>query len=123
MNIPNLLTLCRILLVPVVLVLLFRAGQAGSTLACVLFVIAALTDWFDGYLARRWNQTSAIGAFLDPVADKLMVCSVLVALACLDGGLTLALCTIIIVAREIAVSALREVMAGLGQRAVVAVGS
>ncbi|MCB1739231.1 MAG: CDP-alcohol phosphatidyltransferase family protein, partial [Gammaproteobacteria bacterium] len=50
MNIPNLLTLCRILLVPVVLVLLFRAGQAGSTLACVLFVIAALTDWFDGYL-------------------------------------------------------------------------
>ncbi len=91
-------------------------------LAGLLFGLAAITDLFDGYLARKWNQMSRFGEFLDPVADKLMVATCLVLLAHTDGRYEMALIAAIIVGREITVSALREWMAGLGARAVVKVG-
>jgi CDP-diacylglycerol--glycerol-3-phosphate 3-phosphatidyltransferase len=90
-------------------------------LTSVLFAIASFTDWLDGYLARRWDITSAFGAFLDPVADKLMVSTSLILLAGRHGGIV-AIPAAIVLAREIAVSALREWMAQRGQRDVVKVG-
>ena len=87
--------------------------------ATILFVGAAVTDWLDGYLARRWNQTSAFGAFLDPVADKLMVTAALIVLLQLNR--VDAIVAVIIIGREIAISALREWMAKLGQGKSVAV--
>src|SRR5690625_2676703 len=92
-----------------------------NVIAAVLFAVALATDWLDGWLARRWNQTSAFGAFLDPVADKLIVCSVLVMLVYRDPHWYVSLCATIIVGRELTVSALREWMAELGERGVVAV--
>jgi CDP-diacylglycerol--glycerol-3-phosphate 3-phosphatidyltransferase/cardiolipin synthase len=83
------------------------------------FVVAAITDWLDGYLARRWNQTSAFGAFLDPVADKLMVCAALLIL--LDLGRVESYIALIIIGRELTISALREWMASVGARSSVAV--
>ncbi|KDB92306.1 CDP-diacylglycerol--glycerol-3-phosphate 3-phosphatidyltransferase [Bordetella bronchiseptica D993] len=90
-----------------------------DTFAAWAFIIAALTDWFDGWLARRWNQTSAFGAFLDPVADKLMVCAALIVL--LDLSRVDAFISLIIIGREITISALREWMAKIGASASVAV--
>lgn len=127
-NTPNLLTLLRILLVPVFILAYYLSYSWAPPLATILFVLAALTDWLDGYLARRLNQTSAFGAFLDPVADKLMVASALVLLASdprvqarvIDVRL-FTIVVIIIIGREITVSALREWMAELGGRARVAV--
>lgn len=124
-NIPNLLTLLRIALIPV-FVLLFYLPYAWVHLATTaVFGLAAVTDWFDGYLARRLEQTSAFGAFLDPVADKLMVAVALVLLVDINPtglhGALLALPAAVIVGREIAVSALREWMAEVGERAQVAV--
>ncbi len=127
-NTPNLLTLLRIVLVPVFILAYYLPYPWAGLLATVLFVLAALTDWLDGYLARRLNQMSAFGAFLDPVADKLMVVSALVLLASdprvqthvIDVRL-FSIVVIIIIGREIAVSALREWMAELGRRASVAV--
>jgi cardiolipin synthase len=89
--------------------------------ATIIFVVAALTDWFDGYLARRWNQTSSFGAFLDPVADKLMVAGALLLLV--ELGRTTAVIAFIIIGREIAISALREWMAQIGASKSVAVSS
>jgi len=89
--------------------------------ALVLFMVAAATDWFDGYLARRWNETSAFGAFLDPVADKLMVAGALLVLVQLDR--VNAVIAFIIIGREITISALREWMAEIGARKSVAVSS
>lgn len=120
-NTPNLLTLLRILLIPV-FVGIFYIPLAWSPFACALvFTIGALTDWLDGYLARRWQQTSPFGAFLDPVADKLMVAVALVLLVQSDPRAVLTLPAAIIIGREITVSALREWMAGLGARTRVAV--
>ncbi|MCB2262833.1 MAG: CDP-diacylglycerol--glycerol-3-phosphate 3-phosphatidyltransferase [Candidatus Thiosymbion ectosymbiont of Robbea hypermnestra] len=120
-NTPNLLTLLRILLIPV-FVGIFYIPAAWNPLVCALiFTIAALTDWLDGYLARRWRQTSPFGAFLDPVADKLMVAVALVLLVQSDPRALLALPAAIIIGREITVSALREWMAELGSRTQVAV--
>lgn len=124
-NIPNLLTLLRIALIPV-FVLVFYLPYAWVHLATTaIFGLAAVTDWFDGYLARRLGQTSAFGAFLDPVADKLMVAVALVMLVDINPtglhGALLALPAAVIVGREIAISALREWMAELGERAQVAV--
>lgn len=118
-NLPNLLTWFRIGAVPLfVAVLYFPEAEWLSTrtsnlIATVIFVAAAITDWLDGYLARRLNQTSAFGAFLDPVADKLMVAAAVIVLA--ELGRAHAVAAFIIVGREIAISALREWMAQIGQ--------
>jgi CDP-diacylglycerol--glycerol-3-phosphate 3-phosphatidyltransferase len=123
-NVPIILTWLRIAMIPLVMGLFYVPGESLSmpvrdTLAALAFIIAALTDWFDGWLARRWNQTSAFGAFLDPVADKLMVCAALLVL--LDLNRVDVLIAFIIIGREITISALREWMATLGARASVAV--
>jgi CDP-diacylglycerol--glycerol-3-phosphate 3-phosphatidyltransferase/cardiolipin synthase len=120
-NTPNLLTLLRIVLIPV-FVGVFYISAPWARFACALvFSVAAITDWLDGYLARRWGQTSPLGAFLDPVADKLMVAVALVLLVQADPRAVLALPAAVIIGREIAVSALREWMAELGARGQVAV--
>lgn len=122
-NIPNLLTLLRVLLIPV-FILLFYLPFAWSYLAAsAVFAVASLTDWLDGYLARRWEQSTPFGAFLDPVADKLMVAVALVMLVEEHASFWLTLPAVIIIGREIVVSALREWMAELGARAQVAVSN
>ena len=123
MNIPNTLTALRIFLVPV-LVIVFYLPFKWTPMACAaIFAVAAATDWADGFLARRLSQISTFGAFLDPVADKLMVAVALVLLLHRDPALWLAIPAAIIISREIVVSALRELMAELGQRATVAVAT
>jgi CDP-diacylglycerol--glycerol-3-phosphate 3-phosphatidyltransferase/cardiolipin synthase len=124
LNVPNLLTWLRILMIPAIIGAFYVPPAWVSTpqqnlLATVLFVAAALTDWLDGYLARRLNQMSAFGAFLDPVADKLMVAAALILLV--DLGRADASIAFIIIGREIAVSALREWMARIGESRSVAV--
>ena len=123
-NVPIILTWLRIAMIPLVVGLFYlpdswMAVTTRDTLAAWAFIIAALTDWFDGWLARRWNQTSAFGAFLDPVADKLMVCAALIVL--LDLSRVDAFISLIIIGREITISALREWMAQIGASASVAV--
>lgn len=121
LNLPNLLTLLRILLLPV-FVLVFYLPFYGQYLVCALiFAIAALTDWIDGYLARKLQQTTAFGAFIDPVADKLMVAVALVLIVSVYSDPWLTVPAAIIICREIVVSALREWMAELSLRAQVAV--
>ena len=123
MNVPNTLTGIRIFLVPV-LVIVFYLPFAWTPMACAaIFALAAVTDWADGFLARRLSQVSTFGAFLDPVADKLMVAAALVLLLQRDPDPWLAIPAAIIISREIVVSALRELMAELGQRATVAVAT
>ncbi|MFM2289077.1 MAG: CDP-diacylglycerol--glycerol-3-phosphate 3-phosphatidyltransferase [Pseudomonadota bacterium] len=124
-NLPILLTWLRIFAIPAVVVL-FEVGRAhplgiADPSAGLLFAAASITDSLDGWLARRWKQTTALGAFLDPVADKLIVAAALVLLASRDPRLLLVNAAIVIVGREIAVSALREWMAEIGQRARVGV--
>jgi CDP-diacylglycerol---glycerol-3-phosphate 3-phosphatidyltransferase len=122
-TIPTILTLLRIALVPV-LVVLFYIPYAWSNLACVVvFVLAAVTDIADGVIARRTGQTSRFGAFLDPVADKIMVSTALVLLVQRQETyqVVFAIAAAIIIGREIAISALREWMSELGERALVSV--
>ena len=128
LNIPNLLTLLRILLIPVLFVVYVLDVKWSNQLATAIFVIAAITDWLDGFLARKLNQYTPFGAFLDPVADKLIVATALVLLATDDNVLNMvisvplfAAAVSIIIGREIVISALREWMAELGKRASVAV--
>jgi CDP-diacylglycerol--glycerol-3-phosphate 3-phosphatidyltransferase len=120
-NIPTLLTWARILLIPVVVGVYYLPISITEMnfFATTAFVVAAVTDWFDGWLARKLGQTSAFGAFLDPVADKLMVAAALVMLVKL--GRVDAILAFIIVGREIAISALREWMAQIGARKGIAV--
>jgi len=120
-TLPNLLTLFRIVLVPVFLLLFFAPVSWAREACAAIFALAAVTDWLDGYLARRMGLVSPIGAFLDPVADKLMVAAALILLVQADPTPWLAVPAIVIVGREITVSALREWMAELGARAQVAV--
>ena len=125
-NIPILLTWLRVALIPLVVgvyyLQLHWLPRSDQDLAATLvFIIAAMTDWFDGFLARRWNQTSAFGAFLDPVADKLMVAGALLVLVHLDRVDHFV--AFIIIGREIAISALREWMAQIGASRSVAVSS
>jgi CDP-diacylglycerol--glycerol-3-phosphate 3-phosphatidyltransferase len=120
-TLPNLLTLFRIALVPVFLVLFFAPVSWAREGCAALFALAAITDWLDGYLARRMGLVSPIGAFLDPVADKLMVAAALVLLVQANPTPWLAVPAVVIIGREITVSALREWMAELGARAQVAV--
>ena len=121
MNIPNQLTLLRILLIPVFVLVFYLPLSWNNYFACIVFTIAAVTDVLDGYLARKLNQTSSLGAFLDPVADKLMVAVALVLLVQQNPVIYLALPAAIIIGREITVSALREWMAEIGARNRVAV--
>jgi CDP-diacylglycerol--glycerol-3-phosphate 3-phosphatidyltransferase len=120
-TIPNILTLLRIILIPVLVIVFYMPGQWTYQLSAAIFGIAALTDLLDGYLARRWDQTSPFGAFLDPVADKLMVAVALVLLVQDNPTLLFVIPAAIIIGREIAISALREWMAGIGARTKVAV--
>lgn len=122
-NTPNLLTLLRILLIPVFVVVFYIPAPWAPYAAASIFGLAALTDWLDGYLARRWAQTSPLGAFLDPVADKLMVAVTLILLVQADPRILLALPAMVIIGREITVSGLREWMGAMGERATVAVSS
>ena len=120
-TIPNVLTLIRIILIPVLVIVFYMPGQWTYQLSAAIFGIAALTDLLDGYLARRLNQTSPFGAFLDPVADKLMVAVALVLLVQDNPAPLFAIPAAIIIGREIAISALREWMAEIGARTKVAV--
>jgi cardiolipin synthase len=125
-NIPILLTWLRVALIPLVVGVFYLPdawlSPFGKEVASTaIFIIAAVTDWFDGYLARRWNETSAFGAFLDPVADKLMVAGALLVLVEFDR--VNAVVAFIIIGREIAISALREWMAQIGASKSVAVSS
>lgn len=122
MNIPSLITWCRVVAIPIFILCYFLPTPHQNLVLTGLFAIASITDWLDGYLARKWNQTSSFGAFLDPVADKLLVAAALIIIVDADPGrwfLTLAV--IIIISREITISALREWMATMGERGVVAV--
>ncbi len=121
LNLPNSLTLARIIMIPIFGLVFFLPVEWAGPVAALVFALAAVTDWLDGYLARRWEQTSAFGAFLDPVADKLMVAVALVALVAVNPSPWFAFAAAVIIGREIAVSALREWMAELGKRATVAV--
>lgn len=122
LTIPNILTLLRILLIPVLVALAYLPFHGKHVLAAGVFLVAAVTDWFDGYLARTLNQTSAFGRFLDPVADKLMVGAALIILVHWHhGNALMVVSAIVIVSREITISALREWMAEIGKRASVAV--
>lgn len=124
LTLPNLITWLRILLIPFFVVIFYLPPQAiaphwVNLAATLVFLVAALTDWLDGYLARVLNQMSAFGAFLDPVADKLMVAAALIVLV--EIGRVDTLVALIIIGREIAVSALREWMANIGHSKSVAV--
>jgi CDP-diacylglycerol--glycerol-3-phosphate 3-phosphatidyltransferase/cardiolipin synthase len=127
MNLPNILTLLRVAVIPVVLILFYLPFPYSRQIATMLYAAACVTDWIDGYLARKWGQTSKFGAFLDPVADKLLVTVTLVMLleaeVTVGGGRILAVLVAIIIGREVTISALREWMAELGQRTSVAVGT
>jgi cardiolipin synthase (CMP-forming) len=125
-NIPILLTWLRVALIPLVVGVYYLPANwlpaaDRDIAATTIFIVAAITDWFDGYLARKWNETSAFGAFLDPVADKLMVAGALLVLVQLDR--VNAVLAFIIIGREITISALREWMAEIGARRSVAVSS
>ncbi|WP_017523219.1 CDP-diacylglycerol--glycerol-3-phosphate 3-phosphatidyltransferase [Pusillimonas noertemannii] len=124
LNFPIVLTWLRIAMIPLLVALFYVPHDwlpptTRDTIAALAFIFAALTDWFDGWLARRWNQTSSFGAFLDPVADKLMVCTALLIL--LDLNRVDAVIALIIIGREITISALREWMAKIGASGSVAV--
>src|SRR6516162_6393262 len=113
-SLPNLLTLSRILVIPIVIGSFYVAGDYARWIACALFTAAAVTDWLDGHMARRWQQQSEIGRFLDPIADKLLVSATLLMLTAfgrLPGDAILP--ALVILCREILVSGLREYLAGL----------
>jgi len=123
-NFPLFLTWCRIVAIPLFVAVLYMpedwiSERNANVLSMWIFIAAAITDWLDGYLARRWNQTTSFGAFLDPVADKLMVAAALIVLT--EKGLVDPFASLIIIGREITISALREWMAQIGQSRSVAV--
>ena len=121
LGVPNSLTLLRVLLIPVMVLFFLLPFTWSRPVAAGVFVLASLTDWLDGFLARRLSQGSQLGAFLDPVADKLIVASALVLIVMADPHSWVALPALVIIGREIAVSALREWMAGMGSSHTIAV--
>lgn len=127
MNLPNSLTLLRVALIPVFIVLFYLPFGWSYYASAVIFILAAITDWLDGFLARRLKQATQFGAFLDPVADKLIVVTALIlllqdyAITHPRASILFALAVVIIIGREIVISALREWMAELGSRTSVAV--
>ncbi|MBM4232503.1 MAG: CDP-diacylglycerol--glycerol-3-phosphate 3-phosphatidyltransferase [Gammaproteobacteria bacterium] len=123
LTVPNVLTWMRIFSIPVVVVLFYMPSPWSDPAAGALFALAGITDSLDGYFARKYGQTSRLGAFLDPVADKLIVAVALVLLVSKDTRLIVVLPAIVIIGREVAISALREWMAEIGQRTKVAVSA
>ncbi len=130
LNVPNILTLVRIFLIPILVVFYFLDMPNRETIITSVFALAAVTDWLDGYLARKMEVVSRFGEFLDPVADKLIVTSALILLVSdldvLDRvihTIPFAISVCIIVGRELVISALREWMSELGERGVVSVGA
>lgn len=121
MNLPNILTISRIIMIPVFVVIFYLPAEWSYLISATIFALAALTDWLDGYLARKLNQSTPFGAFLDPVADKLMVAVALAVLIEEHSAIALTIPATIIIGREIVISALREWMAEVGSRASVAV--
>ena len=121
LTVPTMMTWARIAAIPLIVGVFYLPldGATRNLLATVLFVFFALTDWLDGYLARKLNQTSAFGAFLDPVADKFLICASLLVL--LELGRVNVMVALVIIGREIAISALREWMAQIGASRSVAV--
>lgn len=124
LNLPLLLTWLRIVAIPLFVAVLYFPEdwltiRQANVISTAIFIAAAVTDWADGYLARRWNQMTSFGAFLDPVADKLMVAAALIVLA--EKGLVDPFAALIIIGREITISALREWMAQVGNARSVAV--
>jgi CDP-diacylglycerol--glycerol-3-phosphate 3-phosphatidyltransferase len=120
-NIPNALTVFRIILIPVMVLVFYLPWQWSNLVAALIFAVAGITDWLDGYLARRLGQSTPFGAFLDPVADKLIVVCALALLIEQHSSVWFTIPAMIIIGREIVISALREWMAELGKRASVAV--
>jgi len=130
-RIPNALTMFRVILIPFYVLFYYLPFDLSNFVAALIFVIACLTDLLDGYLARKWQVCSRFGAFLDPVADKIMVCVALILMVSHYGkyeanyfpyiSVFITLCAIVVVSREIVISALREWMAEIGSRARVAV--
>ncbi|MGR9105582.1 MAG: CDP-diacylglycerol--glycerol-3-phosphate 3-phosphatidyltransferase [Gammaproteobacteria bacterium] len=116
LNLPTNLTLIRIALIPVLVLMFYMPWKASNAICAFIFVAAAVTDWLDGYLARRMNQVTKFGAFLDPVADKLMVAVVLVLIVQAEPSAYLAIPAAVIIGREITIASLREWMAELGLR-------
>ncbi len=123
LTIPTILTLFRIALVPVLVLVFYWQHPWSNILACAVFVLGALTDWLDGWIARRYNMYSAFGAFLDPVADKLAVTFALFLVTQRHPTAWMALLSAIIVGREITISALREWMAQMGAHGLVKVAA
>ncbi len=133
LSIANILTLARIVMIPLVVILFYMPYPWSNPAAAIVFILAAITDSLDGYLARKMGQTSALGAFLDPVADKLMVATALILLVShdpadlklirFDPQILITITAAVIVGREITISALREWMAEMGARGKVAVSS
>lgn len=123
LTLPTMLTLFRIVLLPVMVIVFYLPFRGANLAAAGIFIAAALTDWLDGWIARRYGLTSAFGAFLDPVADKLMVAVTLFLLVQQNPTPMLAVTSAVIVGREISISALREWMAEIGQRAKVGVAT
>jgi CDP-diacylglycerol--glycerol-3-phosphate 3-phosphatidyltransferase len=120
-NLPNILTLLRIALIPIFIAIFYLPWEWRYVASASIFGVAAATDWLDGYLARKLNQFTPFGAFLDPVADKLIVAAALVLLLQAHATVIFALPALVIISREIVISALREWMAELGKRTSVAV--
>ena len=123
LTVPTMLTLLRIVLIPVLVLVFYLPFKWTNFAAALIFAFAAITDWLDGWIARRYNMFSAFGAFLDPVADKLMVAVALLLIVQKHPTVWMALWAAVIIGREIAVSALREWMAELGERATVKVAA
>lgn len=121
MNLPNILTLSRIVMIPVFVAIFYLPAQWSYVVSAAIFAIAGATDWLDGYLARKLDQSTPFGAFLDPVADKLMVAVALTVLIEEHASFILTVPAMVIIGREIVISALREWMAEIGSRASVAV--
>lgn len=126
-NIPNILTYLRLVTVPLLVLFFLINSEHNRLICCALFILASITDWLDGYLARRWQVESSFGAFLDPVADKVLVAAALILLSAdiyyVYPQIYIIIPAIIIISREILISGLREWMAGKGLRDAVKVSS
>lgn len=121
MNIPNTLTVFRIALIPIFLIVYYMPNESARMYAALVFCLAGVTDYLDGYIARKYNQATPLGAFLDPLADKLMVCSAIVVIAVSYNSIITTTAAAVIICRELLVSALREWMAQIGCHTKIAV--